>query len=347
MNAYALSCILAGGTSFWFSFFVLFKSSNRSLAKIWFLFACSVAVYGFVTSGALLTKSSNTAFILWKIAYIVGVIWIAPFFYHFICTFLEIKRSSLIRINYLIACVFCIIGPTRLFFTHIAWVFDSFYYTQAGPAFKAYLLWWMLIVVYSHYLLWKAYGRVSIEKKSQILYFFLATTIGFTGGSLAYLPQLGIMVYPWGNFMVFLYPIIMSYAILKHRLMDITVVIRKTLLYSFVTAGLASIYAGLITLVAYLIGTNDQIPFISASSNVLHGITFHWLVDQIQLSFSYACLVTALSSICLGAFVYMRGKRKPVNIIWFFTCLAISMWSFGLGMMVRSTNFPEAYFWSR
>src|SRR5205807_1873667 len=91
------------------------------------------------------------------------------------------------------------------------------------------------------------------HKKQQIKYFFLATAIGFLGGSFNFLPVFGIDLYPWGNFTIFLYPFIMSYAILKHNLMEISLVIRKTLIYSLVIAVLTLVYMTIAFLVTHLI----------------------------------------------------------------------------------------------
>jgi signal transduction histidine kinase len=347
MTPFGFSGLLAGITSLGFGLFVFLKSRDRGIAKVWLAFALSVAGWGFGAMWIGMAKTPHTATLAWIMGYAFGVIWIAALFYHFICVFLGLDRPKSILFHYVIATLFLASYPSNLFFKQMDYVWSSIFFMRSGVLHYIFFCWWASLVVYSQYLLLRAYPAASPIKKAQIKYFFLAMVLGFSGGSMCYLPNFGFDLYPWGNFTVFLYPIIMSYAILKHRLMDINIVIKKTLLYSFVTAGLASVYAGLITLVAYLIGNNDQIPFISTTTIALHGITCHWLLAQIRMSFSYASLVTAISSITLGLFVYLRGKRKPVNIIWFFTCLAISWWSFGLGMVVRSKTFSEAYFWNR
>ena len=86
-------------------------------------------------------------------------------------------------------------------------------------------------MVYSHYELLKAHRHASGQKRTQIEYFFLATAIGYFGGSLDYLPIFGVDLYPYGNFAIALYPIIMTYAIAVYRLMDITVAMEKSLTY--------------------------------------------------------------------------------------------------------------------
>src|SRR5262249_30055280 len=161
-----------------------------------------------------------------------------------------------------------------------------------------------------------------------------ATAIGFTGGSLSYLPQFGILVYPWGNFAVFLYPIIMSYAILKHQLLDINVVIRKTLVYSLVTASLAAVYAGTVTILAFVVGSPDK--FISVVSHPLDTVenAAGWIAAQMRAQFSSACLLISAMSLICGVFVLSKGMRKSTNLVWFLLSLSVSVWALGLSGMV-------------
>ncbi len=60
---------------------------------------------------------------------------------------------------------------------------------------------------------------------------------------MSYLPNFGISVYPWGNFTVFLYPIIMSYAIIRFNLMDLKIFLRRTVLIISVYSALLLISA--------------------------------------------------------------------------------------------------------
>ncbi|MBU1121586.1 MAG: GAF domain-containing sensor histidine kinase, partial [Candidatus Omnitrophica bacterium] len=75
-------------------------------------------------------------------------------------------------------------------------------------------------------------------RKNQIKYFFLATIVGYGGGATCFLPVFGIDIYPYLNFTVPLYPLIMAYAIVKYQLMDIKVAVTRAgiflIVYTFV-----------------------------------------------------------------------------------------------------------------
>src|SRR5882724_3568105 len=113
MNPFALSGVLAGMSASVFGFFVLFKTQNKKLGRIWFLFSSSVAAYGF----GCFSIGNNTlqGLLAWRITYGFGVVWIPILFFHFICSFLEVQRPRAILLQYIIGVAFfCSLLP-RLF----------------------------------------------------------------------------------------------------------------------------------------------------------------------------------------------------------------------------------------
>jgi signal transduction histidine kinase len=245
MTPFGLSGLLTGITSVSFGVFVLLMSANRKIGRIWFLFTLAVGCWGFGGMWVGWTKTATEGLLAWRLAYALGVIWIAPLFYHFVCTFLELRRNRSIILHYLITLSFLSTIPTTLFFSRARWVFNSLYYGLGGVLYPFYFAWWIGLVLYSHYELIRIYKGVSPSKKNQIKYFFLATAVGYTGGSLAYLPNFGVDVYPWGNFAIVLYPLIMSIAIARYRLMDIDLLARNTTgwLYAGVLSALPFVFS--------------------------------------------------------------------------------------------------------
>lgn len=319
MNPFAWSGLLAGISSLSFGLLVLFKSPNRKLGWIWFLFTLSVAVWGFGVLWFGIAKSAPEGLLAVRVTYAFSVVWIASIFYHFVCTFLEIQKTRSIAINYFIALAFVLTLPTHFFFSGVRWVFGSMFYGAAGPLLPWFIAWWISIVFYSHYQLIQAYKNVSIQKRNQIKYFFFATAIGYTGGTLCYLPNFGIDVYPWGNFTVCIYPFIMSYAIVKHQLMDITVIIRKTLLYTL----------------ALVVGITVYIVFVA-----------HFTHREI-LPLANFSIVTSILSFAMAVFVLFKAPDRKITLLWAATCFSIALWSFGFGMMVRSQTFSDCIFWQK
>jgi signal transduction histidine kinase len=286
MTAYAISGLLTGISSLSFGLFVLMRSSNKKLGFSWFLFALSVAGYGFGTVWAGQTATSQEGLLAWRVTYAIGVLWIAPLFYQFVNVFLERRRPILERSQFAVAGALLFLLPTPLFFESAEPLFKGFFYAQGGLLYPLFFAWWMGLVVYAHWLLIKAYPTLAVNKRLQVNYFVLGTGVGFFGGSLCYLGNFGIPVYPLTNFLVCLYPVIMATAIVKHRLLGVTVIIRKTLVYSAVTLILTVIYVSILVLIAEglkgsLVAPNALSQAISAG---VIAVLFHPVRLRIQRS---------------------------------------------------------------
>lgn len=234
MNFFALSGLLTGFSSLVFGYFVYTKGRTRQLNRFWFVFTASVAVWGFGGMWIALASTSSEAMWAWRLAFACGVVWIPILFCQFVHAFCHLPSRTFLIFSYLVGAVFSPLAFTDQFFSGVRFAFSSFYYALPGRVFPLFLAWWVGLVVYSHYQLYKAHRGTSGQKRSQIEYFFLATAIGYFGGSLDYLPIFGIDLYPYGNFAIVLYPIIMTYAIVQYRLMDITVAMEKGLTYLLV-----------------------------------------------------------------------------------------------------------------
>jgi len=231
MNPFALSGLLTGITSLSFGYFVYLKGRTQPLNRLWFVFTASVAVWGLGGLWIGLARTETEALWAWRLAFACGVLWIPILFYHFVHVFCERSEKRFLYLSYAIGVIFFPVIFTERFFSGTRLAFSSFYYSQPGHLFPLFFLWWVGMVVFSHYELLKTHHRSSGLKQNQIKYFFLATGIGYSGGSLDYLPIFGFDLYPYGNFAIVLYPIIMTYAIVKYRLMDIIVAMEKGLTY--------------------------------------------------------------------------------------------------------------------
>jgi len=82
----------------------------------------------------------------------------------------------------------------------------------------------------------KTYRNISSLKKQQIKYQILATIVGFGGGSTAFFYVFDIPIRPVGMYFMVLYNLIMSYAIIRYRLMDINLALTRATIFALVYA---------------------------------------------------------------------------------------------------------------
>ncbi len=285
MNPFALSGLLIVLSSFPMGIFVLFKNPRSNVNRLWSLFTFLVAIWGF---GVLKFASANTAeeaLFWWRAAYF-GVILIPVVFMHFVYVFVAKKNYWLIFTSYILGLFFIIANFSGVLIKHVAWVFNSFYYAGIPPTYLHFFMvqLWFFTIFYSHIVLYKALRHSSSIKRNQIKFFFLATAIGFTGGSTSFFPFFGINVYPYGNFTVFLYPLIMTYAIVKYRLMDIDFVIKKTMTYSLSAGMLTALFVVLVLSITRLLSSAANVESFGVSifAAILIAVLFNPLRKRIQ-----------------------------------------------------------------
>jgi signal transduction histidine kinase len=120
----------------------------------------------------------------------------------------------------------------------------------AYPVFIVFMLWGLGMPLYQ---LGKAYKNTHGHKRTQLKYLFIGCCFAFLEG-LVFLASLYISSITYYYFYLqVIYALLVAYAIFAHHLMDINVIIRKTLEYSLITVVLAGVYVGVITVGAFLI----------------------------------------------------------------------------------------------
>jgi signal transduction histidine kinase len=188
-------------------------------------------------------RTPEDAILWWRLAHI-GIIFIPITFFHYVYLFLEIKRPKIVALVYALGFLFLGLDLfTPLLIAHTRFVFNSFYYNSPpAPLYPYFLSLWLISLVYSYRLLYRALATTSGTKRIQIIYFFSATFLGFAGGVTSFLPIFQYDVYPYLNFTVAFFPIIMTYAVINYHLMDIRLVARKYLVYSTYIATIGAFF---------------------------------------------------------------------------------------------------------
>ncbi len=231
MNLFSISGLLIGVLCAALGVLTLFRG-KKSIHYIWVLFSFSVALWGLGSYRVGIANNSDAALWWWRIGY-VGVILIPIFLTHFVIAFLELKKQLTIFSVYILGIFFLIANfYDGLFIKDVHFLFNQFYYLSSPPIlYTAFIFLFFVLVAYDHAKLFQAYKNSTGIKRNQIKYFLLATAPGFLAGAFEFLPVYKIEIYPYFHFIIALSPLTVTYAILKYRLMDIRIVIRKAITY--------------------------------------------------------------------------------------------------------------------
>lgn len=236
MNAFWVSCILSVVSNFGIALFVWVKSRRNLVNKIFSRITISVGLWSLGGSVFSLVPESqyNLALFWWQFSYI-GAIFVPIFYTHFIFEFFNLKRRKLIVFIYSIGIIFLLLNwlpQTRLLLCDLRFVFNQFYWNDWMK--NKSLLWivfyvglyWVLLS-YAFFILIIQYRKAKGFRRNQLRYVIFSSVVGWVGAESIFLLPFHINFYPYPNFLIAIYPLILAYAIIKYRLMDIRVAITR------------------------------------------------------------------------------------------------------------------------
>ncbi|MFH1879046.1 MAG: ATP-binding protein [Candidatus Omnitrophota bacterium] len=235
LNYFSIPPFIGAVLLFSIGVFVLMSDIHSSVRRLLFFLTTSTFVWlaGYALMYSL--PRQGKALICGKILYI-AVIFIPVFFHHFTLAYFKKARDNryVILLTYAIGVIFV----CQLFFsdTLISGVKKFFwgYHIKTGKLHYIYMLFFAACFVRCLYLLWTGYQKAlkhSHAEANRVKYLFWAFFVS-TIAATDFLPDYGISYYPLGFIFMSGWVIITAYAILRHRLMDIEVVIRKTFVFS-------------------------------------------------------------------------------------------------------------------
>lgn len=225
---YSIPPLLAFTLIFACGLWIVLKNP-RSIPNITFSLVClGVCVWLFSSFMVYSTSNVEKAQLWWRINY-VGVAYIPAFFYHFCASFLKDQdKKKIIFTNYLISTAFLLFIPTN-YLIEQPYSYYWGYYPKAGilhPIFLVYFASASGLSLRKLYLSCKAKKGVAPLETTRIKYLFWAFVIAYTA-SIDFIQNYGFEFYPTGYLFVSLWVIIVTYAISKYHLLDISLIITR------------------------------------------------------------------------------------------------------------------------
>ena len=243
MNFHAGSSLIIACSTFALSVFV-YIMGRRKLPNITLsLLLLSASVWSFGQFMGELTNNASQA-LLWARIHQGAAIVLPVFFLQFVFAFLgRIKqRKFVLFLSYLYMVAFLGLNFTPLFIKGVSANSFSHAYPVPGTAFPIYTGLYFVFIAYSFYELFSALRNTSGDSQSQIIYVILASLVSMVGGAIIFLPIYGIDILPISYYSIPLFAVLALYAMIRYRLLDIKIVLRRGLVYTLLTLLFSAIY---------------------------------------------------------------------------------------------------------
>jgi len=229
--------LLGGVANFVLSLLVYLKNKKNPVNITFALLNLCSSVWNFGLFKMYSPTSGKVLALLWcKVAF-VSIAFIPTLFFHFALVitnnFIQGKKK-LAFAGYALSFVLAIITiyDKSLYFNDFIY-YGWGYYPTSGPFNQFYQFMYSFFSVYGCYFLFKEYRATkSAIRKNQFKYLFLGVGIAFFGGMFNIpLVVSTTRIYPIGNIANLLYSLLATYAIIRYRLMEINVFLKKGTFY--------------------------------------------------------------------------------------------------------------------
>lgn len=233
---------------------IVLSNNVRSKVNIIFALFC-LSLFGWLFSFTI-AYSNKDVYVasLWGRIGCILVDFAAPLLYHFIATFLNLKKEfKWVYLTYFLAIILLVLSfETNYIFLPQPRKYYWGYYPNAGPLHPLAISLHSFVMIRSIILLYrfikKQESQISERYYTQVKYIFWGTWILVFPSLTDYMPKYGFGVYPFGWAFIIMFSAVVGYAIVKHQLMSINIVFRGTMVYSILVGLITAIFVVMILL---------------------------------------------------------------------------------------------------
>ena len=231
MSILALSGFVNGILILFLAFFFFLTMKKGKEYKIFFLLSLLISSWQ-INYGFWQIAETESASIIFLRLLMFSSLFSSVVLLHLSLVFLNIyeENKKILTVLYFVtfSLLSLIFSPFFILKTKACYFYD--FWPIAGIGANLNFLWAFILTAISFRLLIKNYVKFKGEKKKQTAYLILALVIGALSGGLFNIPQwYGIDFFPYGNFFLPLFPLIIAFAIIRYHLFEIRIILTEIL----------------------------------------------------------------------------------------------------------------------
>ncbi len=252
-------------------FFVLIKNPHGITNRKFCIFSSSIAFWSvgsFVVQEQII-PSMPAAFFAAKICYFAAC-FLPILFLDFAYSVrgIRIKNPKILSVLYLFAAALAVtLFGTNLFLVGLRDLPHlHFRVSLPGPVYYLFFSYFCICIIWALIVLFRGIQAGPPAKSNQLKYVFVAYLVASMSGFEYFLTVFGVVPYPpVDDYILILAIPILSYAIVRHRLMDIEVIIRKTLVFAGLFAALMAIVSIVTAIAQSYVGQHFKMGYMISS----------------------------------------------------------------------------------
>lgn len=235
LNIYSIPTFLSAVSALLIGVFVVVQNTKSKINRSFFKLTLATFLWQIGTAFALISSNPEIALNSTRIGFL-GIALIPVTTYKLVISFLGTDRENkrIVAFGYLINFLcFIPLSWTPYMFNGV-YKFHWGYWYKAGFLHPIFLIFFGYFMLLTFYQLYNSYKREkSPFEKNRKKYLLLALLIAYIGIE-DYLPTYGLRIYPFGYFTVIGCILILAFAIVRYRLMDINIVLTRAGIFAFV-----------------------------------------------------------------------------------------------------------------
>ena len=311
------SGLVSLGINVSFGIFVYLQNRRSALNRFFAIFALSIGCWSVGSSLENMISDPTLALRALRLCY-VSAAFLPTFFLHFTFVLTHQSRSKrpYLSCSYLTSGVFALLAVTDSFVRGLRIMEPyGFRISDPGPVYIFFFVFFAICLSSGLWLMYQNIRSTTGGQQRQMQYIFLSHLIALAAGIEYFTRVFRLISFPpMDDYILVVYFLVFGYAIIRHQLMEIHVILRKTMVYSLVAASLAGLYLGMM----YMIGLPLKY-------------------------YAYSGLVNAVACAGIGIYVLIKQKNSAVGKLFSYLTLLISFWSLFYFLWLRvETNRVQA-----
>ena len=232
MFLFPLSGVINGLSATVLGVFVLSRRPKSSLHRIYALFCLSLVVWSYAYFWWLTAKDATDA-IFWTRMLMAGAIFIPITAFHHLVKLIDKKvPRGIITANYILSLILLCVSFGPLVVQDVSNKAGFRFWPNPGYLFHFHLAQFATLALWGLWIIRKELKQAYGLRRNQLKLLLVAELVGWGGGFTNYPLWYDIELRPYGNILVSVYTLIFAYAMVRYRLFDIEIVLKKSLIYA-------------------------------------------------------------------------------------------------------------------